>query len=71
MDKHQIAKFASSDVDIQAEEGVMSSYTFTDTSSAFPKEKVFCRTCGVTLWTVPNSAKGKYLMIRAPVLDRG
>lgn len=49
----------------------MGSYNLTDTGSGLPKEKVFCRTCGVTLWTVPNSSKGKFLMVRAPVLDGG
>ncbi|CAI4214112.1 unnamed protein product [Parascedosporium putredinis] len=44
-----IAKFATKDVEIQAEPGQISEYTFTDTSSGSPKEKAFCKTCGVPL----------------------
>lgn len=49
--------------------GSISTYTFTDTSSGFVKEKAFCRICGVPLWTIPASAKGTYLLIRTAILQ--
>ncbi|KAH7349246.1 Mss4-like protein [Plectosphaerella cucumerina] len=69
---HQlIAKFAEPDVQLTVADDAISEYTFTDTSSGSPKLKAFCRTCGCPLWTVPNAAKGKFLLIRTTLLEDG
>jgi hypothetical protein len=65
----QIAKFAHADVKISSGEDLITTYTFTDTSSGAPKDKAFCRTCGVPLWTVPASARGTHLLIRPSLLS--
>lgn len=67
----QIAKFADKDTAIEAAEGAVSTYTFTDTASGAPKEKAFCKTCGTPLWTVPAAAKGTHRIVRTAMLDGG
>ncbi|KAL2128289.1 hypothetical protein VTI74DRAFT_9390 [Chaetomium olivicolor] len=64
-----IAKFAHADVEISSGEHLITTYTFTDTSSGAPKDKAFCRTCGTPLWTVPASVRGTHLLIRPSLLS--
>ncbi|KAK4233073.1 Mss4-like protein, partial [Achaetomium macrosporum] len=64
-----IAKFTQADVKISSGEHLIATYTITDTSSGAPKDKTFCRTCGVPLWTVPASARGTHLLIRPSLLS--
>jgi hypothetical protein len=52
-------------------EDAITKFSLSDTSSGSPKEKAFCRTCGCMLWTVPAAAKGKFYMIRLPLLVGG
>ncbi|KAL1855341.1 hypothetical protein VTK73DRAFT_8573 [Phialemonium thermophilum] len=69
---HQvIAKFADKDIQVEARDGALETYTFDDTGSGLPKDKVFCRICGVPMWTVPGHVKGRFLMVRAAVIDSG
>ncbi|KAH6962100.1 Mss4-like protein [Ilyonectria sp. MPI-CAGE-AT-0026] len=69
---HQIiAKFATKDMEISAEEEAIGEFGFTDTSSGNRKGKSFCRTCGCTLWTIPGAAKGVYHLVRTSILDEG
>lgn len=71
LDDGQIAKFAAQDVHVSASEDSFSVYTLRDTASGNPKEKAFCRTCGCPLWTVPQAAKGKFLIVRTALLENG
>ncbi|KAI9162789.1 Sorbicillinoid biosynthetic cluster transcription factor sor3 [Paramyrothecium foliicola] len=65
-----LAKFAEKDIKINTSgENSISVYTLTDTSSGSAKDKAFCKTCGVPLWTVPAAAKGIYLLIRTALLQ--
>ncbi|KFA65799.1 hypothetical protein S40285_10399 [Stachybotrys chlorohalonatus IBT 40285] len=66
-----IAKFTHDDVRVSDELGSIREYTLSDTASGAPKIKSFCGTCGCTLWTVPQSAKGKFLIIRTSLIDGG
>ncbi|RYC91948.1 hypothetical protein BFJ63_vAg5391 [Fusarium oxysporum f. sp. narcissi] len=70
---HQlIGKFTTQDVKVSTTaEDAITKYSLSDTSSGSSKEKAFCRTCGCTLWTIPAAAKGKFYMIRLPLLDGG
>ncbi|KAK2474020.1 hypothetical protein H9L39_13980 [Fusarium oxysporum f. sp. albedinis] len=70
---HQlIGKFTTQDVKVSTTaEDAITKYSLSDTSSGSSKEKTFCRTCGCTLWTIPAAAKGKFYMIRLPLLDGG
>ncbi|KAF5624507.1 beta-glucosidase [Fusarium sp. NRRL 52700] len=70
---HQlIGKFTAQDVKVSTTaEDAVTEYSLSDTSSGSSKEKAFCRTCGCTLWTIPTAAKGKFYMIRLPLLDGG
>ncbi|OIW31447.1 hypothetical protein CONLIGDRAFT_318586 [Coniochaeta ligniaria NRRL 30616] len=64
-----IAKFACKEVNISSGQDHISIYTLTDTSSGLSKEKAFCTTCGVPLWTIPASAKDAHLLVRTSVLS--
>lgn len=44
-------------------------YVLSDTASGAPKERAFCNRCGTPLWTIPNGAKGRFLMVRATLLS--
>lgn len=66
----QIGKFAEKDIKVSGEEN-LNTFTFTDTGSGNPKEKMFCKTCGVTMWTIPGAAKGSARMVRTAVLKDG
>ncbi|KAF5589300.1 glutathione-dependent formaldehyde-activating enzyme centromere V [Fusarium pseudoanthophilum] len=67
-----IGKFTAQDVKVSTTaEDAITKYSLSDTSSGSSKEKGFCRTCGCTLWTIPAAAKGKFYMIRLPLLDGG
>lgn len=66
-----MAKFAHNDVKLSASDKDITVHTFTDTASGAPKEKVFCRHCAVTIWTIPESIKGSFLLVRTPVLNEG
>ncbi|KAI1045980.1 hypothetical protein LB505_013869 [Fusarium chuoi] len=68
----QIGKFIAEDVKVSTTaEDAITKYSLSDTSSGSSKEKAFCRTCGCTLWTIPAAAKGKFYMIRLPLLEQG
>ncbi|KAI1021117.1 hypothetical protein LB503_010003 [Fusarium chuoi] len=68
----QIGKFTAQDVRVSTTaEDAITKYSLSDTSSGSCKDKAFCRTCGCTLWTIPAAAKGKFYMIRLPLLDQG
>ncbi|KAF5701813.1 hypothetical protein FGLOB1_9925 [Fusarium globosum] len=67
-----IGKFIAQDVKVSTTaDDAIAKYSLSDTSSGSSKEKAFCRTCGCTLWTIPAAAKGKFYMIRLPLLDQG
>ncbi|KAF5671317.1 hypothetical protein FDENT_10957 [Fusarium denticulatum] len=68
---HQlIGKFTAQDVEISpTSEDAITKYSLSDTWSGSSKEKAFCRTCGCTLWTIPAAAKGKFYMVRLPLLN--
>lgn len=65
---HQImAQFPHDSVKIESGEDRITKHIFKDTASGRPKEKAFCAGCGVTFWTVPESIKGKFILIRPAV----
>ncbi|KFA56279.1 hypothetical protein S40293_00028 [Stachybotrys chartarum IBT 40293] len=66
-----IAKFTHEDVRISAQDGSIQDYILSETASGAPKTKSFCGTCGCTLWTVPQSATGKFLIVRTSLIDGG
>ncbi|KAM7183853.1 Mss4-like protein [Naviculisporaceae sp. PSN 640] len=50
----------------------ISTYVFAHTSSGKPKDKTFCKGCGVPLWTVTESARSKgQIFLRTALLDKG
>ena len=67
---YQIAKFASKDLVVSAGRDSITEFTLANTSSGLPKQKVFCRTCGVTLWTIPGNAEGNHILIRTSILKQ-
>lgn len=54
-----MATFPKSDLKFQSGEDLVSTYVFTQTVSGKPKDKTFCKACGVPLWTVTESARQK------------
>jgi hypothetical protein len=67
----QIAKYTSDQVSIKTGEDLLAKYTLTDTTSTYPKHKVFCRTCGCTLWTVPTKHGDDFRIVRVSLIDNG
>ncbi|OAK96916.1 hypothetical protein IQ06DRAFT_282456 [Phaeosphaeriaceae sp. SRC1lsM3a] len=65
-----IGKFSSHGVEIHGQDSI-ATFWHSDTGSGSPKQKYFCQKCGVTLWTVPASATGTYLMVRTAILLGG
>lgn len=65
--------FAKDDVKLEpGSEESISTYVFTQTTSGKPKDKTFCKGCGVPLWTVTESARAKgQILLRTAVLDNG
>lgn len=50
----------------------ISTYVFTHTTSGKPKDKTFCKGCGVPLWTVTEGARSKgQIFLRTALLDKG
>lgn len=60
---------AHNDIAVLTGSDLITRYTLNDTASSAPKEKAFCGRCGATLWTVPTSAQGKFLMVRASLFS--
>lgn len=67
----QLAKYHRDNVSIANGEELMQTFTLKDTTSGSPKDKVFCRQCGCTLWTIPSHHGGVSLIIRTSLLEGG
>ncbi|KAK4663408.1 hypothetical protein QC763_000040 [Podospora pseudopauciseta] len=64
--------FPEESIDIESGKELITTFTFKNTDSGKPKDKMFCKSCGVTLWTAPEHWKQlKQLLVRTPVLDGG
>ncbi|KAK4182570.1 Mss4-like protein [Podospora australis] len=62
--------FAEDSIDVLSGKDLISTYVITNTDSGKPKDKMFCKVCGVTVWTSPFIAKErKQLLVRTAVLD--
>jgi hypothetical protein len=64
-----MARVPRNDVTVSSGQDLISVYTFADTSSGAPKEKMFCKTCGATVWTIPGAAKGDFFFLRTTLLS--
>lgn len=67
----QLAKYSQNNVTITAGQDLLQNYTLFDTSSGSPKDKVFCRTCGCTLWTIPSHNGGGFKIVRTSLINGG
>jgi len=64
--------FAKDDLKFESGEDLISTYVFTQTTTGNPKDKTFCKQCGVPLWTVTGSSRrNNQLFVRAALLDKG
>ncbi|KAM7220188.1 Mss4-like protein [Rhypophila decipiens] len=71
----QVFGVFSKDDDLNLEPGSednISTYVFTKTTSGKPKDKTFCKSCGVPLWTVTDDVRQKgQIILRTALLDKG
>ncbi|KAK0726564.1 Mss4-like protein [Apiosordaria backusii] len=62
--------FPQDSIKIESGEDRITTFTFEATDSGKPKDKMFCKVCGVTLWTAPDHWKKlRQLLVRTPVID--
>ena len=67
-----MAPFKEADVKIESGRDLINTFVFTDTESGQPKDKTFCKTCGVTLWTITAASREKgEILVRMSLLDTG
>lgn len=67
----QSAKFPKSNVKVTKGEESIGTYTSNKTTSGKPKDKVFTKCCGCTLWTIPMLLGGNNYIIRTAILENG
>jgi hypothetical protein len=65
------AKFATTSVKIAKGEDLLGRFVISKTNSGHEKHKIFCKSCGCTLWTIPMSHGGEKYIVRTSLLDRG
>ncbi|CAM1506024.1 Fc.00g056650.m01.CDS01 [Cosmosporella sp. VM-42] len=66
-----LAKYDKAQVQIKDPENMRKVFVIKKTMSGSEKHKVFCRQCGCTLWTIPQSHNGAKLILRTALLGKG
>ncbi|KAI1611859.1 Mss4-like protein [Exophiala viscosa] len=66
-----VAKYDKSQVIVQTGEDLVKHYIVTNTASGQPKHKVFCSSCGCTLWTIPMKYGDANRFVRVSLIEDG
>ncbi|OAP54390.1 hypothetical protein AYL99_11491 [Fonsecaea erecta] len=66
-----VAKYDKSLVDVKTGEDLLTHFVLNDTQSGHPKHKVFCRTCGCTMWTIPMRHGDQFRIVRVSLIEDG
>ncbi|KAL6246735.1 hypothetical protein RBB50_006042 [Rhinocladiella similis] len=66
-----VARYDKNLVSVKTGQDLLTQYRLTDTQSGSPKYKVFCRTCGCTLWTVPTKHGDVFRVVRVSLIEGG
>ncbi|RAL13298.1 GFA family protein [Aspergillus homomorphus CBS 101889] len=66
------ASYPRSQVTLHDPEGLSATYEITNTISGAPKDKCFCKRCGCTIYTVPQSTQAAgCIVIRVALIENG
>ena len=65
------AKFNKEQVTVIKGANLIKTYILLDTTSGVEKHKLFCDTCGCTLWTIPMKHNGDKIIVRTALIDDG
>lgn len=67
----QSAKYDRAQITVIKGLDLTKTYILEDTLSGCKKHKVFCETCGCTLWTVPMKHDGQKFIVRTSLIENG
>lgn len=67
----KIAKYPKNAVSVTAGSELLAKFVVTKTSSGSEKDKIFCKICACTLWTVPMHTGGTHYIVRTSLIEDG